>query len=115
MLHACAKVKFVACKMIAIIVLLISYTIQCYANAFPFSFSFSFFFREAKLAYKAEVVELQKQLRRQHSQFDLLVGQLSALIQGRRARVAVASAVNGELIVLDEKLSARNLEVDTSL
>lgn len=71
--------------------------------------------REAKLAYKAEVVELQKQLRRQQSQFDLLAGQASSLIQGRRARVAATSSVNGELIALDEKLSSRNLEMNAVL
>ncbi|XP_008794031.1 AUGMIN subunit 3 isoform X2 [Phoenix dactylifera] len=71
--------------------------------------------REAKLAYKAEVLELQKQLARQQSQFDLLAGQASALIQGRRARVAATSAVNGQLMVLDEKLSARNLEMNAVL
>lgn len=68
-------------------------------------------FREAKLAFKAEVVELQKQLERQQSMFDLLASQASALIQGRRARVSATSSVNTQLITLDEKFSARNLEV----
>ncbi|RRT66330.1 hypothetical protein B296_00038786 [Ensete ventricosum] len=72
----------------------------------------TFLIREAKLAYKAEVLELQKQLERQQSLFDMLAGQASALIQGRRARVSATSAVNAQLITLDEKLSARNLEVD---
>ncbi|KAG6499028.1 hypothetical protein ZIOFF_038784 [Zingiber officinale] len=67
--------------------------------------------REAKLAFKAEVVELQKQLERQQSMFDLLASQASALIQGRRARVSATSFVNTQLITLDEKFSARNLEV----
>lgn len=71
--------------------------------------------REAKLAYKAEVLELQKQLERQQRQFDLLVGQVSTLIQGRRARVAATSAVNGQLIALDEKLSARNSDMNAVL
>ncbi|XP_010932584.1 AUGMIN subunit 3 [Elaeis guineensis] len=71
--------------------------------------------REAKLAYKAEVLELQKLLAREQSQFDLLAGQASVLIQGRRARVAATSAVNGQLMVLDEKLSARNLEMNAVL
>ena len=66
---------------------------------------------EAKLAYRAEVFELQKQLARQQAQFDLLAGQASTLLQGRRARVSAMSAVNGELISLDEILSSRNLEV----
>jgi HAUS augmin-like complex subunit 3 len=67
--------------------------------------------REAKLAYRAEVFELQKQLARQQAQFDLLAGQASTLIQGRRARISAMSAVSGELISLDEILSSRNLEV----
>ncbi|KAM0943511.1 putative HAUS augmin-like complex subunit 3 [Dioscorea sansibarensis] len=71
--------------------------------------------REAKLAYKAEVLELQKQLARQQSQFDLLASQVSAMIQGRRSRIAATSAVNGHLIALDEKLSARNLEMNAVL
>ncbi|XP_073005699.1 AUGMIN subunit 3 [Typha latifolia] len=71
--------------------------------------------REAKLAYNAEVLELQKQLARQQSQFDLLTGQASALIQGRRARVAATSTVNGQLLSLEEKLSAENLEMNAVL
>ncbi|XP_042405691.1 AUGMIN subunit 3-like [Zingiber officinale] len=71
--------------------------------------------REAKLAFKAEVVELQKQLERQQSMFDLLASQASALIQGRRARVSATSFVNTQLITLDEKFSARNLEMNSVL
>ncbi|KAF8697988.1 hypothetical protein HU200_035491 [Digitaria exilis] len=71
--------------------------------------------REAKLAYRAEVFELQKQLSRQQAQFDLLAGQASTLIQGRRARVSAMSAVSGELISLDEILSSRNLEMNAVL
>lgn len=73
------------------------------------------FFREAKLTYKAEVAELQNQLRHQQAQFDFLAGQVSSLIQGRRARLAATSTVNGELVAIDEKFSARNLEVDSSI
>ncbi|OAY82528.1 AUGMIN subunit 3 [Ananas comosus] len=71
--------------------------------------------REAKLVYKAEALELQKQLSRQQSQFDILASQASALIQGRRARVAATSAVNAQLRALEEKLSARNLEMNAVL
>nr|CAB3469590.1 unnamed protein product [Digitaria exilis] len=71
--------------------------------------------REAKLAYRAEVFELQKQLARQQAQFDLLAGQASTLIQGRRARVSAMSAISGELISLDEILSSRNLEMNAVL
>ncbi|KAL4597227.1 hypothetical protein ACB092_12G219500 [Castanea dentata] len=66
--------------------------------------------RVATLAYKAEALELQKQLRHIQSQFDMHTGQASSLIQGRRARVAATSTVNGHLTDLDDSLSARNLE-----
>lgn len=82
-----------------------------YCSVYLNGFLFPLFHREAKLAYKAEVAELQKKLRHQQSRFDFLAGQVSSLIQGRRGRVAATSAVNGQLIALDEKLSARNLEV----
>ncbi|KAA8550548.1 hypothetical protein F0562_002232 [Nyssa sinensis] len=71
--------------------------------------------RDATLAYKAEALELQRQLRHLQSQFDMLTGQASALIQGRRARVAATSAVNGQLTAIDDSLSARNLEMNAVL
>ncbi|PNT76325.1 hypothetical protein BRADI_1g47080v3 [Brachypodium distachyon] len=71
--------------------------------------------REAKVAYRAEVFELQKQLARQQAQFDLLSGQASSLIQGRRARVSAMSTVNVQLISLDEILSSRNIEMNAVL
>ncbi|KAK9910172.1 hypothetical protein M0R45_034145 [Rubus argutus] len=37
--------------------------------------------RDATLAYKSEALQLQRQLRHFHSQFDMLTGQASALIQ----------------------------------
>ncbi|PPD80139.1 hypothetical protein GOBAR_DD22940 [Gossypium barbadense] len=67
--------------------------------------------RDATVAYKAEALELQKQLRHLQSQFDMLTGQASALIQGRRARVAATSAANGHLTTIDDSLSGRNLQV----
>ncbi|KAM3747307.1 hypothetical protein ACB098_05G025200 [Castanea mollissima] len=66
--------------------------------------------RDATLAYKAEALELQKQLRHLQSQFDMLTSQASSLIQGRQARVAATSTVNGHLTDLDDSLSVRNLE-----
>lgn len=68
-------------------------------------------FRDATSAHRAEALELQRQLRHLQSQFDMLTGQASALIQGRRARVAATSTVNGHLTMMDDSLSARNLEV----
>lgn len=71
----------------------------------------SFCLRDATSAYKDEALELQKELRHLQVQFDLLSGQASALIQGRRARVAATSTVNGCLAAVDDTLSARNLRV----
>lgn len=71
--------------------------------------------RDATLGYKAEALELQRQLRHLQSQFDMLTGQASALIQGRRARVAATSNVNGHLTALDDSLSARNLQMNAVL
>ncbi|KAF6161770.1 hypothetical protein GIB67_013847 [Kingdonia uniflora] len=71
--------------------------------------------RDSTLAYKTEALELQKQLRQLDTQFDLLAGQASSLIQGRRARVTASSVVNGQLAVIDDKLSARNLEMNAVL
>lgn len=67
--------------------------------------------RDATLAHKAEALELQRQLRRLQTQYDLLTGQSSALIQGRRARVAATSAVSGQITAIEDSLSARNLQV----
>ncbi|PQM33527.1 AUGMIN subunit 3 isoform X1 [Prunus yedoensis var. nudiflora] len=71
--------------------------------------------RDATQAYKAEAPQLQRQLRHLHSQFDMLTGQASALIQGRRARVAATSTVNGHLATIDDSLSARNLQMNAVL
>ncbi|XP_030454842.1 AUGMIN subunit 3 [Syzygium oleosum] len=71
--------------------------------------------RDAALAYKAEALELQRQLRYVQSQYDMLTVQASSLIQGRRARVAATSTVNGQLTALDDSLSARNLQMNAVL
>lgn len=71
----------------------------------------AFTFSDATLAAKAEALELQKQLRNLQFQNDMLTGQASSLIQGRRARVAATSNANGQLTTIDDSLSARNLEV----
>lgn len=67
--------------------------------------------RDATMAYKGEALELQRQLKVLQSQFDMLTGQASGLIQGRRARVAATSSVNGQLTMIDDSISARNLQV----
>lgn len=68
--------------------------------------------RDATMAYRTEALELQRQLGSLQSQFDMLSGQASALIQGRRARVAATSTVNGHLTTIDDSLSARNLQMN---
>jgi len=70
-----------------------------------------FEFRDATLAYKAEALELQRQISQLQSQFDMLTGQASTLIQGKRARVVGTSSVTGQLSTMEDGLSARNLEV----
>ncbi|KAG5549196.1 hypothetical protein RHGRI_014533 [Rhododendron griersonianum] len=67
--------------------------------------------RDATLAYKAEALELQRQLRQLQNQYDMLTSQASSLIQGRRARVVATSNVNGQLTTIDDSLSAINLEI----
>ncbi|XP_050364037.1 AUGMIN subunit 3 isoform X1 [Argentina anserina] len=71
--------------------------------------------RDATLAYKSEALQLQKQLGHLHSQYDMLTGQASALIQGRRARVAATSTINGHLTTIDDTLSAKNLQMNAVL
>ncbi|KAJ0621140.1 putative HAUS augmin-like complex subunit 3 [Helianthus annuus] len=71
--------------------------------------------RDATLSYKAEAVELQRQLGHLQSQYDMLSTQASTLIQGKRARVASTSTVNGLLTTIDDSLSARNLEMNAVL
>ncbi|XP_043702263.1 AUGMIN subunit 3-like [Telopea speciosissima] len=71
--------------------------------------------QDATLAYKTEALDLQKQLKNLQCQYDLLTGHASPLIQGRRSRVTATSTVNGKLAVIDDGLSARNLEMNALL
>ncbi|KAL8087679.1 AUGMIN subunit 3 isoform X4 [Apium graveolens] len=71
--------------------------------------------RDATSALKAEAQDLQRQLKNLQSQYDMLSGQASTLIQGRRARVAATSTVNGQLTNVEDSLSARNLEMNSVL
>lgn len=75
------------------------------------NYTYAFFFSDATLAAKAEALELQKQLQQLQIQNEMLTGQASSLIQGRRVRVAATSNANGQLTSIDDSLSARNLEV----
>lgn len=71
--------------------------------------------RDDTTALKTKAAELQKQLRLLQSQYDILSGPASALSQGRRARIAATSVVNGQLTSIDDSLSARNLEMNAVL
>ncbi|GAB4841506.1 hypothetical protein Ancab_022222 [Ancistrocladus abbreviatus] len=71
--------------------------------------------RDATLAYKAEALQLQRQLSQLQAQFDMLAGQASALVEGRRARVTATSVVTGQINTMDDSLSARNLEMNAGL
>ncbi|KAJ7516089.1 hypothetical protein O6H91_22G042600 [Diphasiastrum complanatum] len=71
--------------------------------------------KEATIAYREEEAALQKRLHLLQSQVDSLAGHSSSLIQGRRARVAAASTASTNLMVAEEKLANRNLEVNTVL
>ncbi|CAO2818987.1 unnamed protein product [Amaranthus hypochondriacus] len=71
--------------------------------------------RDATSAYKGEALELQRQLNQLQSQFDILTGQASSLIQGKRARVVATSSVTGQLGTMEDSLSARNLEMNAVL
>ncbi|GAB4830335.1 AUGMIN subunit 3 [Ancistrocladus abbreviatus] len=71
--------------------------------------------RDATLAYKAEALQLHRQLSQLQAQFDMLTSQASALIQGRRARVTATSFVTGQIGTMDDNLSARNLEMNAVL
>nr|AFK45279.1 unknown [Lotus japonicus] len=71
--------------------------------------------KEATQAYKSEAADLQRQLSQLQSQFDMLSTQASNLTQGRRARVAATSLVNGHLTAVDDSLSVRNLQMNAVL
>ncbi|KAH9608057.1 hypothetical protein KSS87_003541 [Heliosperma pusillum] len=71
--------------------------------------------QDATLSYKAEALELQRQLSQLQSQFDMLTGQASSLIQGKRARVVATSSVTGQLSTMEDSLSTRNLEMNSVL
>lgn len=71
--------------------------------------------KEATASYKQEAVALQKRLQRLQKQVELLGGHTSSLIQGRRARTAAAAGAAQSLSAIEEKLVARNLEMNTVL
>ena len=77
---------------------------------FPFK---QYLVRDATSSLKSEAAELHKQIQRLQAQLDVLSGQASTLIQGRRTRSAAALSANEQLLLVEEKLANRNVEVRT--
>eukprot|EP00250_Pteridium_aquilinum_P027577 c3524_g1_i1 orf=418-2268(-) len=71
--------------------------------------------RDATSLFKSEAVDLQRRIHRLQLQLDVLTGQASALIQGRRARSAAALSASEQLLLVEEKLASKNLEVNSVL
>ncbi|KAI8015208.1 AUGMIN subunit 3 [Camellia lanceoleosa] len=60
---------------------------------------------DTTLTYKAEALELQRQLRQLQTQYDMLSSQASTLIQGRRARVAASSVLKNTNVRLKDTVN----------
>ncbi|BBN07186.1 HAUS augmin-like complex subunit 3 [Marchantia polymorpha subsp. ruderalis] len=71
--------------------------------------------KEATVAYKAEAQELQKRLQHLQVHLDSLSGHTSSVIQGRRARASSSSTTSEQLLMSEEKLAARNVELNAVL
>ncbi|KAH9564012.1 hypothetical protein CY35_04G002800 [Sphagnum magellanicum] len=71
--------------------------------------------KESTAAYQSEALGLQKHIQLLQSRLESLGGQTSSLIQWRRARAAAASSTANNVLVVEEKLAARNLEMNTVL
>ncbi|XP_024525026.1 AUGMIN subunit 3 [Selaginella moellendorffii] len=71
--------------------------------------------REGTHCLKEEASALQRRVQLLQAHMDSLTAYTSSLMQGRRARVAVASAAGNQMMVAEEKLASRNLEMNTVL
>ncbi|KAI5059234.1 hypothetical protein GOP47_0025553 [Adiantum capillus-veneris] len=69
--------------------------------------------RDTTTSFKSEAADLQKRIHRLQLQLNVLTGQASALIQGRRARSAAALSASEQLLLVEEKLASKNLEVSS--
>ena len=67
--------------------------------------------RDSKLALRAEVSDLEKQLASLEWKLDLLTAQATTITQGKKSRSSAKTRANGQLTGLDEKFAKRNLEV----
>lgn len=66
---------------------------------------------DSKLALRAEVSDLEKQLASLEWKLDLLTAQATTITQGKKSRSSAKTRANGQLTGLDEKFAKRTLEV----
>ena len=66
---------------------------------------------DSKLALRAEVSDLEKQLASLEWKLDLLTAQATTIARGKKSRSSAKTRANGQLTGLDEKFAKRNLEV----
>jgi len=71
--------------------------------------------RDSKLALRAEVSDLEKQLASLEWKLDLLTAQATTITQGKKSRSSAKTRANGQLTGLDEKFAKRNLEMNAVL
>ncbi|KAF8732082.1 hypothetical protein HU200_016042 [Digitaria exilis] len=71
--------------------------------------------RDSKLALRAEVSDLEKQLASLEWKLDLLTAQATTITQGKKSRSAAKTRANGQLTALDEKFAKRSLEMNAVL
>ncbi|KAF0908916.1 hypothetical protein E2562_030213 [Oryza meyeriana var. granulata] len=71
--------------------------------------------RDSKLALRAEVSDLEKQLASLEWQLDLLTAQATTITQGKKSRASAKTSPSVPIARLDEKLAKRNLEMNSVL
>nr|XP_034579411.1 AUGMIN subunit 3-like isoform X3 [Setaria viridis] len=71
--------------------------------------------RDSKLALRAEVSDLEKQLASLEWKLDLLTAQATTITQGKKYRSSAKTRANGQLTGLDEKFAKRSLEMNAVL
>ncbi|CAN6180774.1 unnamed protein product [Urochloa humidicola] len=71
--------------------------------------------RDSKLALRAEVFDLEKQLASLEWKLDLLTAQATTISQGKKSRSYAKTRANGQLTGLDEKFAKRSLEMNAVL
>ncbi|CAD6226471.1 unnamed protein product [Miscanthus lutarioriparius] len=71
--------------------------------------------RESKLAFRAEVSDLEKQLASLEWKLDILTAQATTINQGKKFRSSANTRANGQLTGLDEIFAKRSLEMNAIL